>query len=262
MTLTYRIARGVYLRPCALGATRHNDRGEPRAPPSPRGTLGEAAVGEEIFQGPLFAEWAFGRRMTLTRNELQIASHCTDISFALSLEASTAAGSMLSEMQELNQVPVDLVSDRFVCQTSIHAEFVAGVKRALTRIDTGSEVEGDLEHLFHRLAELYERMTVLDIRCAANAVPRGEATLYGVEHLLLGVVRRVTTWADYDVGRTSRSESAIKGFRIAHELVANMRIGADKFPEVPVFIAGLPLQMGVSMPPLITFPYFAESAQS
>lgn len=58
---------------------------------------------------------------------------------------------MLSEVRSLYQVPVDLVSERFSSPASIHAEFGAGVNKALTRMNTGGEMESDLEHLSHLL---------------------------------------------------------------------------------------------------------------
>lgn len=68
----------------------HRDARAVHAAVDPAGSLGEAAVAEELLRGPLPAEWAVLRRMSLTCNDLQIADQRPDIVFALSLETTAA----------------------------------------------------------------------------------------------------------------------------------------------------------------------------
>lgn len=113
--------------------------------------------------------------MFLTRNDLAVADHRPDVTFALSLETTVASNTMVAEMEGLYQVPVDLVSDWFVCQSSIHAELVAEMNAAFTRIHDGGGMGKDLVHISGSISEWYERMLVLDLKRIADAPPRAQA---------------------------------------------------------------------------------------
>lgn len=52
----------------------------------PAGALGDDAIGKELLKGPLFAECAVARRMSLDRNDLTITDTRPDVAFELSLE--------------------------------------------------------------------------------------------------------------------------------------------------------------------------------
>lgn len=99
-------------------------------------------------------------------------------------------------MQGLYQVPVDMASDRFSCPSALYADVLAETNLAFARIYTGGRTDEDLDHIFGRLAELYERMPVLDIKRDNDAVQREQAKRKSVAHLLLGVVEHVVIWTD------------------------------------------------------------------
>lgn len=187
--------------------------------------------------------------MSLTRRNLNIADDRPDVFFALSLETSCAT---LAEMENLYQVAVDLALEHFACPSTIHAAFLAESNLDLARIDAASGTDDDVEHLSGRVAELYGRIPVLDIKRIAKVAPRAEPKRNSVEHLLLGGVERVVTWPEYDVGRISRCDRVLNGFRNANEPVANIRTDVNEFPGALACFAGLPLPMGVSLPPLMT----------
>lgn len=135
------------------------------------------------------------------------------------------------------------------------------VKADFKWIDDAGGMDDDLVHLSGRVSERYEHMLVLDLKRATKVPPRAQEQRNSVEHLMLGVVVRVVTWCNYDVGRTTRSESVFEGFRNANELAASMRADLIEFPEPPANFTRLPLLMGVRMPPLMTHRYFAEAAE-
>lgn len=133
------------------------------------------------------------------RNDLTIADNRPDVAFALSLEISAASSAMVSVMEGLYQVPVDLSSDRFHCSSAIHAKFVTETNVTFARVYAACKTDDDREHLSGRLAELCGRVPVLNIKRTKNAVPREEVKRNSVDDLLLGVVERVENWPDYDV---------------------------------------------------------------
>lgn len=86
--------RRVPVHPCALGvtlivtmrATRVKAacavRRAAHAFFAPLGTVGESDVGKELLLGPLLAEWAVARHMSLTRRNWHIADHPPYVAFA------------------------------------------------------------------------------------------------------------------------------------------------------------------------------------
>lgn len=151
---------------------------------------------------------------------------------------------------------------RFGCPSVIHGEFVAEWNLAFARIEGGGGMNDDVEPLSGLLVERNERISVQDIKRAANAAPQEQEKRSSVGHLLLGVVERVVKWSECDVRRTSKSESVFDGFRNAHELTANLRTGVNELPGAPACFAVLPLPMGVSPPPLMNLRYFVEAVKS
>lgn len=64
-------------------------------------TLGEPATDEEVWQGPIYAEWEVVRLVSFTRKDLSITIDRADISFDLSFETSAASGAMLLLIESL-----------------------------------------------------------------------------------------------------------------------------------------------------------------
>lgn len=59
---------------------------------------------------------------------------------------------------------LDLSSDRFGFPSVIHAEFVAEMNAAFTRLEEGGEAHGDSDYLTGRLTEWYGRIRLMDIK--------------------------------------------------------------------------------------------------
>lgn len=173
-----------------------------------------------------------------------------------------ATDTILTKIQSLHQVRVDLMSDRFSCPIVIYAKCVPEVNVDLPEINKGGDADKDLDHFPGRLAGWYERMRKLDIEIAANAAPCEGAVRSSVEHIMLGFSG---PWG-YVAG-LRRSEEVEKRARLdfltnAQETVDNLNSIMNAFAEAPAFFASLPLPKGVRMYPLMTRPLFAEGAPS
>lgn len=98
------------------------------------------------------------------------------------------------------------------------------------------------------------------IALSYKASPRLGAQWNILEHFLLGVVRRVVTWSDLDVVRTSRSVHIFDAYPSEHEPAANLLTDFNDFPDSPACVTVLALRPGVDMHPLLNLQYFADSA--